>query len=414
MSKHPEVEPKQEPINLLARRRIKGFVEKLPNIDQRRVEFKAGQVLLREGDLLHDTPALLIVDGVCEEKTSCFIPGQGNVHQTVKRVMEGQITNLQALVPGFRDRPSLCSIQAIESGHAVRFDYATIRSLHEVGWLLTEHFRHLMELQAALNTMNALYGGLFNKLQDIRTSRPDIPAEPNAIIQGLIDSLHRIEELNGRQYEIDQEIATAYNELKEAADELGEKDQLLASQADQIKAQGEEIDRLNSVLAQTSRNNQELTEYYRTLEGLIEQRDESISAKNKTIEQQKKRIEALTAPSASGRIYAKDDPRLAFRVLVEESENAKAATESAEKARREAVEAHREAEKRLNQMHRAIELLSKTNPNVRYPVEVMLLLLGEEPPKTVPPTTRSNPADDIDRVFQEVDDLLPGKPRPKK
>jgi CRP-like cAMP-binding protein len=384
------------PTSLSARRRIKDFVQSLPAADERKFDFQAGQIILREGDdLQEDVPAILVVQGTIEERIYYFVPGKGQVSQTVKRVMQGQIANIQALVPTFRDKPALCSIHAIEDGHAIRLDADAIRSLREVGWLMAENFRHQVELLESMSRMNALYGGLYSLLEDIHIRRPELPSDPIAILQDLVDAHKRIDSLQNDLRERQLDLDAMDMQMNDQTLEIDERERQIVCQKHQLKQFESELVQTkqelawqHGVLEETSKENLAFTRYYRKLESMVEERD-------REIEKLKRQIRTLSS---------QDDPRIAFRTLTDEILKAQEATASAKQAQKQ-------AEMRMVQMHRAIELLSKDNPNLKLSDIVMLMLMGEEP-EDLPPLAKSVD-DEIDAVFREAGDSLP-PPSPDK
>ncbi|HWQ99869.1 MAG TPA: hypothetical protein VN397_03425, partial [Candidatus Methylomirabilis sp.] len=118
-SPHPTTIPRPRPAAAIDRaRRIR---EILPQGGEhlRRVEFTAGEVLVRDGVVAEDGMAYYVLEGILREEQVIRDPEKGLVVRTLYDVTPGEIAYTQALIPEHAGKPAHTRVVAVTDGAAV-------------------------------------------------------------------------------------------------------------------------------------------------------------------------------------------------------------------------------------------------------------------------------------------------------
>lgn len=306
--------------------------------------FTAGEDLIREGERVEIPCAWLVLEGEIEERMTVYMPGQGITEQPLFLAYEGDLVNLQALVPAYRDQPALCSLSAVSDGWAAK---VKADRLPPTGGLFDTMFQKTVEALERERQMVSLYGGVVSLFQNAPDAMPFVPADPQQMMQRLLRALEE------RGYLSQSGSGASY------AASWADRVRVLEDQNQSLK---DKLDRntkaLSSALAQC-RNLEQKCDFENRARAALEQRLSDLM--QQVVDRPEENPLSSRFPAA---------------VTVLES----AELEELERAARQHRKLAEQFENRANMLHRAIELLEHDNPGMIIAEDVMMLMLGEEPP----------------------------------
>jgi hypothetical protein len=322
-------------------------------LGQRAVEmitFEEGEDLLREGSCSDDPRAWLVVEGEIEERMTVYLPGQGMVEQPFFLACSGDLVNVQALVSAYQKAPAIGSLHAVGDGWAacVRPDM-----LPSTGGIFAALFQKTVEAMERERQMLALYGSVASLFQHASDSLPFVPADPRQMMQRLV---HALEE---RGYLSRSQRGVAH------------------ASADRVRVLEEQNKALRDQLERTTKGLSTALGQCRALEQKYEFESRARTALEQRLsELMQKVVERPEDPLSS---------RFPTAVAVLESKE----LEELERAARHHRRLAEQLDNRANRLHRAIELLEHDNPAMIIAEDVMMLMLGEEPPPREPESSRN-------------------------
>ena len=313
--------------------------------DQPEIEsFSAGEDLIREGEHAEFPCAWLILEGEVEERMTVYMPGLGITEQPLFLACRGDLVNIQALVPEYRTHPAICSLSAVSDGWAAKL---TADRLPATGGLFDTMFQKTVEALEREKQMVSLYGGVVSLFQNAPDAMPFVPADPQQMMQRLLRVLEE------RGYLSQSGSGTAY------AASWADRVRVLEQQNESLK---DKLDRntkaLSSALGQC-RNLEQKCDFENRARAALEQRLSDLM--QQVVDRPEEDALSSRFPAA---------------VTVLES----AELEELERAARQHRKLAEQFENRANMLHRAIELLEHDNPAMIIAEDVMMLMLGEEPP----------------------------------
>jgi len=317
------------------------------------ITFETGDDLIREGERIEYPCAWLVIEGEIEERMTVYMPGQGMAEHPLFLACEGDLVNVQGLVPSYRDQPAFCSLHAVSDGWAAK---VSADKLPPTAGVFDTMFRKTVEAIERERQMVALYGSVVTLFQNSPDSLPFVPADAQQMMQRLLRALEE------RGYLSQSVHGSAY----------------AASSADRVRVLEDEnrtlkerLDRstkgLSSALNQC-RNLEQKCDFENRARAALEQRLSDLM--QQVVEKPEENPLSTRFPSA---------------VTVLESKE----LEELERAAKQHRKLADQFENRANMLHRAIELLEHDNPGMVIAEDVMMLMLGEEPPdRDNPPPTR--------------------------
>lgn len=308
------------------------------------ITFETGDDILREGDPLEDAYALLVVDGELEERMTVFLPGQGMVEQPVFLACAGDLVNIQALVPAYVEQPAICSIHAVSDGWAAK---VRAGKLPPSAGLLDTMFAKTVEALERERQMVAVYGSVVTLFQNVPDALPFVPADPQQMMQRLLRALEE------RGYLTQSTRGSAHP----------------SSSADRVRVLEEQNRRLKEKLDRNTKALSSAISQCRALEQKCDFEGRARSALEQRISEMMQQM--ADRPEANPL-----SSRFPSAVTVLESKE----LEELERAARQHRKLADQFENRANMLHRAIELLERDNPAMIIAEDVMMLMLGEEPP----------------------------------
>ncbi|MCU0693128.1 MAG: hypothetical protein MUF54_17180 [Polyangiaceae bacterium] len=312
--------------------------------------FQSGDVLVHEGQRSPDPRAWLVAEGELEERMTAFLPGLGLVEQPLFLVAEGDLANLQALVHEYRTHPSLCSVHAVSDGHAL---VLRPEALGSAAILVDTLFRKATEATERERQMLALYGAVISLFQNAPGDIPLVPADPHQLMKRLVSALAERGYLAGR--EAPNSVAASFERLS-----------ALESQLRDLRRQLEDAERSLSQSRTATSTLEQKCNFEKRARAALEQR--VVELMQQVVEQK---------PDGTNL-----SSRFPTAICILESTE----LDDLERAARRHRELAEDFESRARRLHRAIELLERDNENLIIADDVMLLMLGEEPPER--PTAR--------------------------
>lgn len=115
----PSANGRSAPINLDRQRKLRELIANHPQMTARRLDFKAGDTLVRENEIAQDAQAFLVVEGALEERQERYLPGRGQVTETLFDVQPGEVAFVQSLIPEYAAQPAYTSVVAAADGYAL-------------------------------------------------------------------------------------------------------------------------------------------------------------------------------------------------------------------------------------------------------------------------------------------------------
>jgi hypothetical protein len=325
----------------------------LGEADPEVITFEVGDDLLREGERGDDPCAWLVVEGEIEERMTVYLPGQGMVEQPLFLACAGDLVNVQALVPTYRDSPAICSLHAVGDGWAAR---VRAEMLPPSGGIFDTMFQKTVEALERERQMVTLYGGVATLFQNAPESVPFVPADPQQMMQRLVRALEE------RGYLTPSLRGGAHTNAS----------------ADRVRLLEEQNESLRERLERTTKGLSSALGQCRTLEQKCDFESRARAALEQRLSDLMQQVVERPEDNALSN-------RFPNAVTVLESKE----LEELERAARHHRKLADQFENRANMLHRAIELLEHDNPAMIIGEDVMMLMLGEEPPPRPPATTRN-------------------------
>lgn len=312
--------------------------------DPELVAFTTGDDLIREGERLDSPHAWLVLEGEIEERMTVYMPGQGIAEQPVFLAGEGDLVNIQALVPAYRDQPAFCSSSAVADGWAAK---VSADRLPPMAGLLDTMFQKTVEAVERERQMVSLYGSVVSLFQNAPDAMPFVPADPQQMMQRLLRVLEE------RGY----------------LSQSGQGSSFAASWADRVRVLEEQNQSLKDKLERNTKALSSALGQCRSLE-------QKCDFENRARAALEQRLSDLMQQVVDRPEENPLSNRFPAAVTVLES----AELEELERAARQHRKLAEQFENRANMLHRAIELLEHDNPGMLIAEDVMMLMLGEEPP----------------------------------
>jgi len=121
------------------------------NGSERLSTIRKGETIVREGDEISGSPALVVVNGKLVECITRHVSGRGRQQITLCEVTPGAITNVQALVRAYAQQPALLTITAVEDTEVIELYADGLRNLGQFGQMLDLLFRKSMQMADELH-----------------------------------------------------------------------------------------------------------------------------------------------------------------------------------------------------------------------------------------------------------------------
>ncbi len=308
------------------------------------VTFETGDDIIREGSALEDPFGLLVVDGELEERMMVYVPGQGLIEQPLFLACSGDLVNIQALIPTYREQPALCSLHAVSDGWAAK---VFPEKLPPSAGLLDTMFLKTAEALERERQMVGLYGSVVTLFQNAPDAIPFVPADPQQLMQRLLRALEE------RGYLSQSSRST-----------------LSVSSADRVRVLEDQNRRLKEKLDRTTKRLSAAISQCRSLEQKCEFEGRARAALEQRMSEM---MQQMVERSGNDELFE----RFPNTVTVLESTE----IEALERAARQQQKRADQFKRRAIKLHRAIELIERDNPAMSIAEDVMLLMLGEDPPE---------------------------------
>ncbi|MFW5738754.1 MAG: hypothetical protein ACOC1F_00165, partial [Myxococcota bacterium] len=297
--------------------------------------------------------ALLVLDGELEERMTVYLPGQGITEQPLFLAGPGHLVSIQALVSTYRHQPSFCSLSAVADGWAAK---VTPDRLPATGGLFDTMFQKTMEALERERQMVSLYGGVASLFQNAPDAMPFVPADPQQMMQRLLRALEE------RGYLSRSGHGSAYS----------------TSWTDRVRVLEETNQGLREKLERNTKALSSALAQCRTLENRCDFENRARAA-----------LEQRLSDLMQQMVDKPEDTALSSRFPAAVTVLESAELEELERAARQHRKLADQFENRANMLHRAIELLEHDNPGMLIAEDVMMLMLGEEPPDRETPVKRN-------------------------
>ncbi|MFZ6015405.1 MAG: hypothetical protein ACOYUZ_03565 [Patescibacteria group bacterium] len=405
MSKDNQLKPPvrkispRAPVDLDKIRRIKDLLEVFGKPEPEKFEFNAGDVLIREGQALAEQPPLLLIDGEVEERKTIFIPGHGQSEQVLFIAREGDIVNSQSILDDTKNQPAFCSLIATKSGYGYILREQHINNLNSFGILLSTLLRQNTKLWESTVHASNVFSTFSQLLQALHRKDPHIPSDPVVILQRFYKTsrerdelrkrVERSEKLNERIRELNDALAEKELELKATLNQLANAQKRERQNAEENTRRQEMLERAMELEAENTKLRREKERLGNALGQVQDELAQSSSdGRNSNLQGRldlemrarvalEARIKDLEAQVSNQQIASSVSGRFPGAASLLASDELHELEKDAKRFR----EAAAHFENLAIKMHRAMELIAEDNPGLRISEDVMLLMVGEEPPE---------------------------------
>jgi hypothetical protein len=377
------------PIELEQIRRINEYLKLFGEPKPERLDFKAGSTIINEGQPVHGKPAILVIQGRLQQSKSLVVEGHGVTEQVLSIIREGEVGNIQAIIPEHSSQPSFCTLRALEDGFGYVIYPENISNLNSLGIIVYSLLRqNSVQWEVFAGTSNA-YSTFALLLTNLKKDFPRLPTSPIEFLRLFQKAARERNELRKQATQRDEREKRQAETNRELNDRIAELEHELEATRKQLTGAQN-----SQARQQPSELSQQVIQLHTANTAM--QRDLNQEARaRKALEL---RIAELTKQLATQSSAASHARFPSANLLLESSQLAELEAE-AKWHEDEKIKFHTAAnhfELMLSYMQLGVEELGRINPGLTMNERAMMFFTGQHPDDTseVAPSGQPKPTRD--------------------